>query len=639
MCGIAGALASDLRHDVGPLVTRLTEQLAHRGPDGSGLQFLHARSAAFGHRRLSIVDLECGAQPMSNEDGLVWVVLNGELYNHMELRRELEACGHRFRTRADTEVLVHGWEEWGRGVLARLNGIYACAVFDGREGQGRGAVWLARDPAGVKPLYLGMAGDVWWFASELGAARRCGLVDSDPRPEAFDEYLVYRFVPSPGTFFRNTWKVPPGHVCGFSLESLPRAPAFERFETSFAPTAVPRSTGEWKEALRGYIARAVRRQLMSDVPVGCLLSGGVDSTAVMGVMRDCLPEPPVAFGVGFTGDGKNGELLHARAAASALKVPLAELSIDESGWLVAWHAQVAALGEPIANPGLVLVGLLCQLVRRSHKVVLSGQGADEMLGGYPRHVAERWYPLLKRLQPLLRLLPEATASSDRVRRLGHIAAAGDDARRFTEILAIYSPREALDYTGHQLDPDELAAPVRRWLPDDPDSVNRLLVVDARLSLADDLLTVADHMSMAWSVELRVPFLDLELLGLVGRMPGRYKISALGERKWLYRHAVGPLLPGSFRNSVTGWRARLGNKLGFATPLDAWLNVWVAREADQYLLGRDARSPHFLRGDGIRRLLSDARDRGLPRSRQILSLYVLETWLRGWSAGIRGPNPR
>ena len=639
VCGIAGAIASDFRRDVGALVVRLTEQLAHRGPDGSGLEFLHARCAAFGHRRLSIVDLECGAQPMSNEDGRVWVVLNGELYNHIDLRRELEGCGHRFRTRADTEVLVHGWEEWGRAVLARLNGIYACAVFDGREGRGRGEVWLARDPAGVKPLYLGLADDMWWFASELGAARRCGLVNGDPRPEAFDEYLVYRFVPSPETFFRSTWKLPPGHVCRLSLESLPRTPAFERFETSFAPTAIPRSAAEWQEALRGSIAQAVRRQLMSDVPVGCLLSGGVDSTAVMGVMRDSLPEPPVAFGIGFKGEGRTDELVHARAAASALKVPLNELSTDERGWLTAWKAQVEALGEPIANPGLVLVGLLCQMVRRSHKVVLSGQGADEILGGYPRHVAERWYPILRRLQPLLRVLPEATASSDRVRRLGHIAAASDDTRRFTEILAVYSPREAIDCTGHQLDPDELAAPVRRWLPDDSDSVNRLLMVDARLSLADDLLTVADHMSMAWSVELRVPFLDLELLNLVGRMPSRYKISALGERKWLYRDSVRPLLPRSFRDSVTGWRARLGSKLGFATPLDSWLDVWVARDAEQYLLGPDARSPDYLRGDRLRRLLSDARDRGLPRTRQILSLYVLETWLRGWSAGVRGPELR
>jgi len=348
----------------------------------------------------------------------------------------------------------------------------------------------------------------------------------------------------------------------------------------------------------------------------------------MGLMRDVLPEPPVAFGIGVAGDGN--ELVHARAAARALRVPLREVSIDERRWLSAWQAQVETLGEPISNPGLVLVGLLCQFVRQSHKVVMSGQGADETLGGYPRHTAERWYPVLRRLQPLLRLLPEATASSDRVRRLQRIAAAADEARRFTEILAVYSPREALEYTGHRMDPEELAAPVHRWLPDDPDSVNRLLMVDARLSLADDLLIVADHMSMAWSVELRVPFLDLELLDLASRMPGRDKISALGERKWLYRRAVRPLLPLSVRSSVTGWRARLGSKLGFETPLKSWLDVWLAREAEQYLVGPEARLPYYLSGHRVQRLLSEARDRGLPRRRQILSLYVLETWLRGGS---------
>ena len=632
MCGIAGVMAIDGRRDVTSLVRLLTDSQSHRGPDGSGYHFFASRSAALGHRRLSIVDLECGAQPMANEDGRVWVLLNGELYNQLDLRRQLEACGHQFRTRADTEVLVHGWEEWGPAVLTRLNGIYACAILDERDGRGRGEVWLARDPAGVKPLYLGISGDVWWFASELSAARRCGLVQEDPRAEAFDEYLVYRFVPSPGTFFAATWKVPPGHSCCLRLESLPRSPEFRRFEPSFASAFIPRSAAEWEDAWRDAFGRAVKRQLMSDVPVGCLLSGGVDSSAVMRVMRDFTPEPPVAFAIGFPGDGKRDELVHARAAAKALRVPLRELVIDEPQWLAAWQQQAAALGEPIANPGLVLVGLLCQLVGRSHKVVLSGQGADESLGGYPRHAAERWYPALRRLRRLLDLLPEGTASSDRISRLRRIAAEPDDARRFTEILAIYSPREALDLTGHRLEPEELATPVRRWLPvDDSDDVNRLLVVDAHLSLADDLLLVADHMSMASSVELRVPFLDLELLHLVSHMPGRYKISALGERKWLYRRAVRPLLPVNMEGSVTGWRARLGTKLGFETPLDPWLDEWLPKEADMYLTGPKARLPHYIRGDRVRRLLSDSR-RGLPRRRQILSLYVLETWLRGGPAG-------
>src|SRR5437773_819067 len=478
MCGIAGIISTDRSRDVGPAVERLTAELAHRGPDGTGLRFLGDRWAAFGHRRLSIVDLECGAQPMGNEDGQVWVVLNGELYNHLEIRKDLEHLGHRFTTRSDTEVLVHGWEEWGAKLLERVNGIYAFALFDGRRGAGE--VWLARDPVGVKPLYVGRTDGQWWFASELAAARRCGLVNEVARPEAVDEFLVYRF------------------------------------------------------------------------------------------MRDELPAPPQAFAVGFR-DAPVDELSAARRAAEALGVPLAELAVSQEEYLASWPAQIASLGEPIANSGVLLVGLLSQLVRRTHKVVLSGQGADEPLGGYPRHAAERFAGAARLLRPILILLPEHLLSSDRVARMQRVGGAREEGRRFTETLAVFGPAEAVALTGHALDPDALAEPVRRWLTvgDGADSLNRLLWVDARLSLADDLLIVADHMSMASSVELRVPFLDLEFLGLVDRMPSTYKVSWLGERKWLYRAAVADLLPTGVRSRLTGLRARTGRKLGFTTPLIPW----------------------------------------------------------------------
>src|SRR6266705_2339923 len=211
MCGIAGAASRDAGFDVGPIVTRLTRALAHRGPDGEGFHFARGRSVGLGNRRLSIVDLPGGAQPMSSEDERVWVTYNGEIYNHLELRRELEALGHRFRTNADTEVLVHGFEAWGAGLFGRLNGIFAFALFDGRTSPGD--LWLVRDPAGVKPLYVGVQRGAWWFASELGAARASGLVESELRTEALDEFLVYRFIPSPGTPFRSVWKIPPGHSC------------------------------------------------------------------------------------------------------------------------------------------------------------------------------------------------------------------------------------------------------------------------------------------------------------------------------------------------------------------------------------------------------------------------------------------
>lgn len=628
MCGIAGVLARDGGRDVTPIVERLTGAHAHRGPDGSGYRFFRGRSAAFGHRRLSIVDLEGGTQPMSNEDGRVWVVFNGELYNHLDLRRELEALGHRFRTRSDVEAVVHGWEAWGPGLLERMNGMYAFALFDGR-GSELGEVWLARDPAGVKPLYVGADGDLWWFASELAAARRCGLLAADLRPEAFDEYLVYRFVPSPGTFYRTAWKLPPGHTCHLPIDEPVASPVFTPFETRFRPAAIPENRGEWTEALREGIRAAVHRQLMSDVPLGVMLSGGVDSAVIARLMCEASDDAPQAFAVGFADGPDGGELPAARRAAVALDVPLAELPVTRQGFLEAWPPQISGLGEPIANSGVLLVGMLCQLVRSSRKVVLTGQGADEPLGGYARHAAERWFPLARRLAPLLRWMPEGSVASDRLSRIRRVAAEADEARRFTEILAVFSPREALGLTRNTLDPAALVDPVRRWLPssDVADSVNRLLQVDSRLSLADDLLLVADHMSMASSVELRVPFLDLELLALTERMPSRYKVSLVGERKWLYRQAVAPLIPKTLQAPLLGWYSRTGRKLGFSTPLDNWFQSWLRSDADAYLLGKEARAPAFLEAGSMRSLLTDVRDRGLPRTRQVLSLYVLETWLR------------
>ena len=628
MCGIAGVFAADSRRDVTSIVERLTAAQAHRGPDGTGYQFFAGRSGAFGHRRLSIVDLQGGAQPMSNEAGDVWVVFNGELYNHLTLRTELEGLGHRFRSHCDVEAVIHGWEEWGRGVLEKMNGMYAFALFDGRD-SGNPNVWLARDPAGVKPLYLGVTDGLWWFASELAAARACGLLDERLRPEAFDEYLVYRFVPSPGTFYHAAWKVPPSHVCRLPALGTTVGPTFIQFNPRFEISAVPKSRGEWEEAVRYGLTAAVRRQLMADVPLGVLLSGGVDSTVVTRIACEGSKDQPQAFAVGFSDTPNGGELAAARNAAAALRMPLTELSVTSQAFVDAWPGQVGALSEPIANSGVLLVGLLCGKVRESRKVALTGQGADEPLGGYARHAAERWFPLARRVTPFLRFIPERIATSDRVLRLRRVAAETDEAGRFAEILAVFSPRDAVHLTRHALDPGALVDPVRRWLPsiDGPDSLNRLLKVDSRLSLADDLLLVADHMSMACSVELRVPFLDLELLPLLERMPSRYKVSVAGERKWLYRRAVKELVPPSVRSSLVGWRSRTGRKFGFSTPLDSWFARWLQLDAETYLLGREARSAAFLNPASMRSLLVGARDRGLPRARQLLSLYVLETWLR------------
>lgn len=625
MCGIAGVFSSRPGADVTGCLEDLTHHLAHRGPDGAGYQYFRGRAWGFGHRRLSIVDIETGAQPMANEDETVWIVFNGELYNHLDLRRDLEARGHRFRTRSDTEAIVHGWEEWGADVLERMNGIYAFALFDSRTQ----SLWVARDPAGVKPVYVGVADGAWWFASELLAARRCGLVTGAVRRPALAQFLVYRFIPSPGTPFHRAWKVPPGHHCRINPAEPPTEPHFQRFGFPAGSISPPRDAEGWSQAIREALRRAVARQLMADVPVGVLLSGGVDSTVVTRLMSEAGEANPAGFAIGFSDAPDGGELPEARRAARALDLPLTEVAVGQGAFLQAWPAQVGALGEPIGNAGVLLVGLLCRAVRQTHKVILTGQGADEPLGGYPRHTAERFYPLAARLQRLLGVLPPALTRSDQVRRMQRIAGTSTEAARFTEILAVFSPAEAASWCDHSIDAEALREPVKRWLGgvQTNDSVNRLLTVDARLSLADDLLLVADHTAMASSVELRVPFLDLELLALIERMPSQYKVSRLGGRKWLYRRAVRDLLPPSLRPQLTGWRARTGRKLGFTTPLDRWYREWVVRDADAYLRGKGACLPGYLHDTPMRAFLSVAvRDPG-RHQRQLVALYVLETWLR------------
>lgn len=650
MCGVSGLWNWNGVPMANKNAGRLLEALQHRGPDGEGvlalplngnpilgrnLKDVPERDDYLGlllHRRLSIVDVAGGAQPICNEDGTVWLTFNGEIYNHLDLRHDLERLGHRFATRADTEVIVHGWEEWGTDLLPRLNGIYAFGIVDRRR---EPQLWLARDPAGVKPLYVGCSAGTWWFASEIEAARSAGLVGADICQQALAEFLVYRFVPSPRTIYKGAWKLPPGHCCRIE-GAASTSPDFRPFSYRRLHSTWPKTQGEWEETLASELEAAVRRQLMSDVPVGTLLSGGVDSSVVTQVMRDALPEPPKAFAIGFEDAAAVDELSSARRAAAVIGVPLVEVQTTQAAYLAAWPGHVSGVGEPIANSSTLLVELLCRAVRSTHKVVLSGQGADEPLGGYPRHAAHLFSFLARGLSPVLPLVPERVLASDRIVRMSRIARAPDEATRFAETFAVFGVAEASGMArGCGGQGDDLVDPVRRWIPStqaNDDALNRLLQVDTRLSLADDLLIVADNMSMASSVELRVPFLDLELLGLVEAMPSRYKVSLLGGRKWLYRRSVSRILPRSLRPSLTGFRARFGRKLGFTTPLDNWFRHWSENEAEEYLLGKQARMPAFVRTEPVRGLLTAVHDQGRSRSRQLLSLYVLETWLRGALGG-------
>ena len=617
-----------------------TRALAHRGPDGEGFwragpngsgpcsadDLTRPASLVLGHRRLSIVDVDGGAQPMANEDKSVWVGFNGEIYNQLELRHKLERAGHRFRTRADTEVLVHGWEEWRDGLFGQLNGIFAFVLVDERTRE----VILVRDPLGVKPLYVGTRGKATWWSSELGAARGAGLAAEDLSPAGLKLYLMFGFVPSPQTVFARVSKVPPGHFARFTAEDAGEMLDFHRYVSSIASSAQPTSTGEWQEALISVLDTAVNRQLMSDVPVASLLSGGVDSTLVTRMMARHLPYPPQTFGIGFQSDGEASEAVAARLAARELRVPHDDLLIGDDDYITAWPAALRRVGEPIANSGALLVHLLCEQVGRTHKVVLTGQGADEPFGGYPRHMAERLHRIGRHARLISRGVAGALLGGESADRLNRVLAAPDRVERYVQILSVLPTNTVDALVPYGAGADELArAAVERWVDGDADTLNELLRVDTRMSLADNLLIVADHLSMSSSVELRVPFLDLELVELVERMPSRYKVSLLGNRKWLYRHAAVRELPPAIRRRLSGPTVRLRRKRGFSTPLTAWF------ESERGPLASETSWLEPLsRLDGL--AVAGVRD-DVHFARQRMALFALATWAEPLAASERRPG--
>jgi asparagine synthase (glutamine-hydrolysing) len=510
-------------------------------------------------------------------------------------------------------------------LLPRLNGIFALALADTR----RRVTLLARDPAGVKPLYIGIDGDSTWWASELGAARRAGLASSEVSRDALKLFVLFRYVPAPDAILDRAWKIPPGHFVVLDSGTAGQTPKFRSFQTTIRSSAEPRGEEEWRTALIGTLEDAVARQLMSDVPVGSLLSGGVDSSLITLLMDRHLPYHPQAFGIGFRSHGARSESIAGACAAQMLGVPYTSTEVEDAEYLAAWPAAFASTSEPVGNSGGLLVHLLCRAVGRTHKVVLSGQGADEPLGGYPRHMAERLHRLGRRAPGVSAWIAERLLGSGAGERLGRVLHASNRIDRYLEILALSKPELADRWVPGGTPARELGrAALARWVPDveSGDPLNDLLRVDARLSLADDLLNIADHHSMRASVELRVPFLDLEFLDLAERMPSRYKVSSVGERKWLYRQAAARTLPPDLSKPLQGLRARLGRKVGFTTPLERWF------VGDQAPLGGTRRwmEPLVQRGlfsqSAVSTFVTEAERQPGKRQRELLAFYALSRWM-------------
>ncbi len=621
MCGIAGVFAygeappPDLS-----LVRRMTDTLVHRGPDDEGYR-VHA-PVALGHRRLSIIDPAGGHQPMTNESERVWLVCNGEIYNFRELRAELESHGHSFRSRSDNEVIVHGYEQWGDDCVTRFNGMFAFALWD----EVKERLLLARDHFGVKPLYFADTGGEVVFGSEikalLASRRMTAAVDAD----ALELFLHYRFVPSPQTLLRGVQRVPPGHRVICDRRGV-------RCERYWAPVPEPRSgvsETDYVEGLRQRIATAVERQLVSDVPVGALLSGGVDSSAITALMARAGARVQT-FCVGFAGDEPLSELGAAREVAEWLGTEHHEVTLSAREFADLLPASVRHLEEPTTTTSIVPLFALARLAGSVVKVVLTGQGADEPFGGYHRYLGERygaWYrrlPALVRdgvVAPLVERLPGQQRLKRAVRSLGN----AEDATRFLALYALLPEPMMAKLHGDRprLALEQLTAPIARWRDgvQHLDPLSQLMYIDARLSLADDLLLYGDKMAMAWSLEARVPFLDLDLMALAESVPAELKLKGM-ERKYIHKRAVSAWLPE---------RIVQRRKMGFGVPTARWFRRELRDVVRDTLLAPNAAWRAHFAAAGVDAILA-AHDTGAENyERQVFGLLTFELWHREFVKG-------
>ncbi|MBI4514604.1 MAG: asparagine synthase (glutamine-hydrolyzing) [Deltaproteobacteria bacterium] len=619
MCGIAGILGggAGAREQVGVMVNALV----HRGPDGEGS--FSDPWVALGMRRLAIIDVAGGQQPQSNENGAVWIVFNGEIYNHAELRGELVTHGHVFRTGSDTEVIVHGYEQWGiDGCLERLRGMFALLLWDAP----RRELFAARDRLGIKPLYYTQVGRQWFFASEIKALLACAGVPRAVNSNAIAPYLLRQYVPAPETFFEGINKLLPGHYLRLDPSGAPSLRPF--WCLSFGGGQDGPAFGAAAAALRQQVIEAVQSHLVSDVPVGCLLSGGLDSAIVTAVMAQLNRQPVRTYTVGFPEVPALDERRYARLVATQYRTKHTELEVSLAAAdllrRVASH-----LDEPLADAAALPTYAICNAARQHVTVLLTGEGGDELFAGYPRYwlsrIADRLCRLPARprqavLGALAALMPDGRARNA-WRKLAY--AADDPLARNALWTGVFSPAEVAHLRGGQepavlADPDSPAWP---YCNDTPprDGLHRLLYWDLRQWLVDDVLMKVDKMSMAASVEARVPFLDHRLVEYAAQLAPEYKLRR-GRGKAVLRAA--------FRDWLPAETAARG-KTAFRLPLDEWFRADLGRWLAQVASAGGSFCRSFLDHRAVEGMIADHVMGAAANGQRLWTLLCAELWYAQW----------
>jgi asparagine synthase (glutamine-hydrolysing) len=630
MCGIHGILNLDGSPSADDALQRMGNVTRHRGPDGEGVHV--DGSLAMGMRRLAIIDLEGGNQPLTNEDRTLWLVANGEIYNYRELSRELTAQGHRLRTASDCEPLLHLYEQLGDGFLASVNGMFAFALWDSR----RRRLLLGRDRLGIKPLYLRNDGRRLIFASEAKAILEVPGVTTELDPRALSTFLSLGYVPAPQSMFRGIRKLPPATML-IAEDGRITERRYWRVPHS-VESGVDETT--WVERVRGRIEESVRLQMVSDVPIGAFLSGGIDSSAVVAMMARHCDRPVKTYAIGFDGGAAEAyynELPYARRVATRFGTDHHEIlvrpDVVELLPLLLWH-----MDEPIADSALVTTYLVSRFARQDVTVILSGVGGDELFAGYRRYLGGHYQRRLQRLPVAMRRAMAAAGArlpSDRHSPLldkmrlakGFLVSADHPLearyRSYVEVFDEAAIGELLrDPPSVTVDALEPAFADARG----DDELNRLLAVDAATQLADDLLLLTDKMSMAVSLECRVPLLDHELVELAASVPQEVKLRG-GELKHLMKRSLADILPPDILER---------RKRGFGTPMGAWFKDDLSPVLGALLSRESIERRGLFNPACVARLIEAHRRNRTDGTDRLLALLGLEIWSRLYLDG-RAPG--
>lgn len=618
MCGICGVFEFKGVPVQPQLVARMSSAMHHRGPDGDGA-YVHGE-VGLGHRRLSIIDLTGGAQPISNEDDTLQIIFNGEIYNFLELREELVKQGHIFKTHSDTEVILHAYEEWGLDCVQNLNGIFAFAIWDSRQKR----LVMARDHLGVKPLYYTVLGDRLLFASEIKALLQDPDCPREVNLSGLGQLFTLRYVPSPETIFSGIKKLPPAHMMVVTSRGID-IQRYWKWKPKFREIDDEQTLVEIYQDL---VEDAVRLQMRSDVPVGLFLSSGVDSGALLALMSKYAGGPVHTFTIGFEDGERSNETDDARETACRFGADHTERIITAKDYEDYYERYLWDLEEPVGNETAAAFYFVSQLASEQVKVALTGQGADEPWAGYHRYIGAKLSGIYSSLprglsEGVIRPLVTRFAKDEKLRR-GVVALSEPDMlTRLVKVYSFYSAemksRLFQPWILEHISPDGLEA--RRSLQRlqqevaEFDPMTQMIYVDTRANLPDDLLMVGDKTSMANSLEARVPFLDYRLVEFAESLPPRFKLRGL-QRKYLHKKAMEKWLP-----QEVVYR----KKKGFANPVDSWLRQQMQRFVADCLLNPHAAVHRYFDQEYIREIIADHKAGRQNYLRHIYLLISFELW--------------